>query len=262
LWLTLLILALICGATVVLSKKVPGGFVPEEDEGYFMLAIQLPDAASKERTDVVAAKVSKFFDGVEEIDSYTSISGFNMLSGTSTPNSAMAFIQLKPWDERHRTAAQIIAEMNGKISKAVTEATVIVFGPPPIQGLGTGAGFTMMLQDKAGKSPLYLAQQTQRFIAIASKRPEIGKIYTLFRPTVPQKSIQVDKEKVQKMGIPLQEVNGAISAYLGGAFINNFNAYGRQYRAYIQSEAEYRTKPDDINQYFNGLFYCKKEKDF
>jgi HAE1 family hydrophobic/amphiphilic exporter-1 len=127
---------------------------------------------------------------------------------------------------------------------------VIVFGPPPIQGLGSGAGFTMMLQDKAGKSPLYLAQQTQRFIAIASKRPEIGKIYTLFRPTVPQKSIQVDKEKVQKMGIPLQEVNGAISAYLGGAFINNFNAYGRQYRAYIQSEAEYRMKPDDINQYF------------
>ena len=250
LWLTLLILGLICVATVVLSKKVPGGFVPEEDEGYFMLAIQLPDAASKERTDVVAAKVSKFFEGVEEIDSYTSISGFNMLSGTSTPNSAMAFIQLKPWDERHRTAAQIIAEMNGKISKSVTEATVIVFGPPPIQGLGTGAGFTMMLQDKAGNTPEYLSKQAQKFIAAASKRPEIGKAYTLFRSNVPQKSIQVDKEKVQKLGIPLQEVNGAISAYLGGAFINNFNAFGRQYRAYIQSESDYRMKPDDINQYF------------
>lgn len=250
LFLTVMILLGICAATGYLALKVPGGFVPEEDEGYFMLAIQLPDAASKDRTEVISKKVESYFKGMEEISSYTAINGFNILSGTATPNSAMAFISLKPWDERHKTVAQIVNEMNGVLSKNITEATVIVFGPPPIQGLGSGAGFTMMLQDKAGKSPLYLAQQTQRFIAIASKRPEIGKIYTLFRPTVPQKSIQVDKEKVQKMGIPLQEVNGAISAYLGGAFINNFNAYGRQYRAYIQSEAEYRTKPDDINQYF------------
>ncbi len=250
LWLTLLILGLICVATVVLSKKVPGGFVPEEDEGYFMLAIQLPDAASKERTDAVSAKVASFFEHVEEVDSYTAISGFNMLSGTTTSNSAMAFIQLKKWDERHRTAAQIIADMNGKLSKAITDATVIVFGPPPIQGLGTGAGFTMMLQDKAGNTPEYLSKQAQKFIAAASKRPEIGKVYTLFRSNVPQKSIQVDKEKVQKLGISLQEVNGAISAYLGGAFVNNFNAFGRQYRAYLQSESDFRMKPDDINQYF------------
>jgi HAE1 family hydrophobic/amphiphilic exporter-1 len=250
LFLTVMILLGICVATGYLAFKVPGGFVPEEDEGYFMLAIQLPDAASKDRTEVISKKVESYFKGMEEISSYTAINGFNILSGTATPNSAMAFISLKPWDERHKTVAQIVNEMNAVLTKNITEATVIVFGPPPIQGLGSGAGFTMMLQDKAGKSPLYLAQQTQRFIAIASKRPEIGKIYTLFRPLVPQKSIQVDKEKVQKMGIPLQEVNGAISAYLGGAFINNFNAYGRQYRAYIQSEAEYRTKPDDINQYF------------
>jgi HAE1 family hydrophobic/amphiphilic exporter-1 len=250
LFLTVMILLVICAATGYLALKVPGGFVPEEDEGYFMLAIQLPDAASKDRTEAISKKVESYFKGMEEISSYTAINGFNILSGTATPNSAMAFISLKPWDERHKTVAEIVTEMNAVLTKNITEATVIVFGPPPIQGLGSGAGFTMMLQDKAGKSPLYLAQQTQRFIAIASKRPEIGKIYTLFRPTVPQKSIQVDKEKVQKMGIPLQEVNGAISAYLGGAFINNFNAYGRQYRAYIQSEAEYRTKPDDINQYF------------
>ncbi len=250
LFLTVMILLGICVATGYLAFKVPGGFVPEEDEGYFMLAIQLPDAASKDRTEAISKKVESYFKGMEEISSYTAINGFNILSGTATSNSAMAFISLKPWDERKKTVAQIVTEMNAVLTKNITEATVIVFGPPPIQGLGSGAGFTMMLQDKAGKSPLYLAQQTQRFIAIASKRPEIGKIYTLFRPIVPQKSIQVDKEKVQKMGIPLQEVNGAISAYLGGAFINNFNAYGRQYRAYMQSEAEYRTKPDDINQYF------------
>jgi HAE1 family hydrophobic/amphiphilic exporter-1 len=173
-----------------------------------------------------------------------------MMSGTASPNSAMGFISLKPWSKRHKSAAQIIAEMNVILNKNITDATVIVFGPPPIPGLGSGAGFTMMLQDKEGNSPQYLAQQTQRFIAIASKRPEIGKIYTLYRAAVPQKSIQVDKEKVQKLGIPLQEVNGAISAYLGGAFVNNFNSFGRQYRTYIQADAAYRMKPDDINQYF------------
>ena len=248
--MTVLILVGICVLTVVLGLKVPGGFVPEEDEGYFMIGIQLPDAASKQRTEEVAAKVAAYFKNVEEVNTYTSVNGFNILSGTSAPNSATAFISLKPWSERHKTAAQIVGEMNKLINKNITDATVIVFGPPPIQGLGSGAGFTMMLQDKSGNSPQYLAQQAQRFIAIASKRPEIGKIFTLYRASVPQKSIQVDKEKVQKLGIPLQEVNGAISAYLGGAFINNFNSFGRQYRAYIQADAGYRMKPDDINQYF------------
>jgi len=248
--MTVFILIGICVLTFVLGMKVPGGFVPEEDEGYFMIGIQLPDAASKQRTEEVSRKVEAYFKNVEEVNTYTAINGYNMMSGTAAPNSAMGFISLKPWAERHRSAAQIIAEMNKILNKNITDATVIVFGPPPIPGLGSGAGFTMMLQDKEGNSPQYLAQQTQRFIAIASKRPEIGKIYTLYRAAVPQKSIQVDKEKVQKLGIPLQEVNGAISAYLGGSFVNNFNSFGRQYRTYIQSDAQYRMKPDDINQYF------------
>ena len=248
--MTVLILLGICFITFLLTKKVPGGFVPEEDEGYFMIGIQLPDAASKSRTEEVSRKVESYLKNVEEVNTYTAINGFNMLSGTAATNAATAFISLKPWAERHKSAAQLIAQMNGILTKNITDATVIVFGPPPIPGLGSGAGFTMMLQDKAGNTPQYLAQQTQKFIAAASKRPEIGKIYTLFRPVVPQKSIQVDKEKVQKLGIPLQEVNGAISAYLGGSFVNNFNAFGRQYRAYVQADADYRMKPDDINQYF------------
>ncbi|MEN9600342.1 MAG: hypothetical protein RL596_2666, partial [Bacteroidota bacterium] len=230
--MSVIILLLITVAAGILGKKVPAGFVPEEDD------------------EAVAKKVEQFFSGVEEINTYTSVIGFNILSGTSSPNAAMAFISLKSWNERKKTVAQLIAEMNGVLTKNITDGTVIVFGPPPIQGLGSGAGFTMMLQDKAGNSPQYLAKQAQAFIAAASKRPEIGKAYTLYRATVPQKSIQVDKEKVQKLGIPLQEVNGAISAYLGGAFVNNFNSFGRQYRAYIQSDAVYRMKPDDLNQYF------------
>ncbi len=248
--MSVVILLLISVAAGLLGKKVPSGFVPEEDEGYFMLAVQLPDAASRERTDSVAKKVASFFKDVEEINTYTSISGYNVLSGSTSPNAATAFISLKPWGERKRTAAQIIQAMNAILSKHITDGTVMVFGPPPIPGLGSGSGFTMMLQDKAGNTPQYLATQAAKFIAAAKMRPEIGSAYTFYRATVPQKSIQVDKEKVQKLGIPLTDVNGAISTYMGGSYVNNFNSFGRQYRAFVQADADYRMNPDDINQFF------------
>ena len=159
-------------------------------------ATLLPDAASLERTDGVTKKIEEILKNIPEIDLYTTVNGNNLLNNTVAPNAATFFITLKPWDERHKTALDIVAEVNAACMKNISEATVIAVGPPPIIGLGNGAGFTMMLQDRAGNSPQYLAQQAQRFIAAASKRPEIGKIYTLFRANVPQKSIQVDKEKV------------------------------------------------------------------
>ena len=134
--------------------------------------------------------------------------------------------------------------------KNISEATVIAVGPPPILGLGNGAGFTMMLQDRAGNSPQYLAQQAQRFVAEASKRPEIGKVYTLFRSNVPQKSIQIDKDKVDKLGLNLDQVNSTISTMLGGSFVNNFNQFGRQYKTYVMADASYRMKPDDLQQFY------------
>jgi HAE1 family hydrophobic/amphiphilic exporter-1 len=249
LFLTIMILVGIVVATVFLGKAVPGGFVPEEDEGYCMVGIQLPDAASKSRTEAVVKKIEFICSKIEEIEHYTSVTGFNLMSGTSSSNAGMLFVTLKPWDERKATAAQVIDKLNKAFALKITEATAIAFGPPPIQGLGSGAGFTMMIQDKAGNTPQYLAQQTQKFIAAASQRPEIARIYTLYRANVPQKMVLVDKEKVQKMGIPLPEVNNAISAYMGGVFVNNYNAYGRQYRTYVQADASYRMKPDDINQF-------------
>ena len=247
---SIFMLLIICVAAFFLGKSVPGGFVPEEDEGYFMVGIQLPDAASKQRTELVTKKIEAFFKGIEEVNTYTTINGFNMMSGTSAPNSAMFFISLKSWDERHRTVAEIVSEVNKKAAIGITEATVIAFGPPPIQGLGSGAGFTIMIQDKSGGTPQYLASETQKFIAAASKRPEIARVYTLYRANVPQKIIQVDKEKVQKLGIPIPDVNNAISAYLGGAFVNNFNAFGRQYRTYLQAEPDFRKGPDDLKQFY------------
>jgi HAE1 family hydrophobic/amphiphilic exporter-1 len=123
-------------------------------------------------------------------------------------------------------------------------------GPPPIIGLGNGAGFTMMLQDRAGNTPQYLAQQAQRFIAAASKRPEIGRIYTLYRANVPQKNIVVDKEKVDKRGLQVNHVNTTISTMLGGSFVNNLNQFGRQYKTYVMADQDYRMSPEGFQQFF------------
>ncbi|MBZ5858219.1 efflux RND transporter permease subunit [Flavihumibacter profundi] len=248
--MSLLVLGIIVVTMVVLGKKVPGGFVPEEDNGYFIMGVILPDAASFERTDAVSKKVEALLKNVEGIESYTLINGFNILSNTVAPNTATVFVQLKKWDERSRTDKEIIREVNAITNREITDATVIAVGPPPIPGLGNASGFTLQLQDRAGNSPQFLSEQSQRFIAAARQRPEIGNIYTLYRSNVPQKSIEVDKEKVEKLGLQLSDVNSSISAMLGGVFVNNFNAFGRQYRTYVQADAPYRMKPNDLEQLF------------
>jgi hydrophobic/amphiphilic exporter-1 (mainly G- bacteria), HAE1 family len=166
------------------------------------------------------------------------------------PNSATVFVQLKKWDERKETDKQIIAKLNALCMRDITEAMAIAVGPPPIPGLGNASGFTLQLQDRSGNTPQYLAQQAQQFIAAARQRPEIGMVYTQYRSNVPQKNISVDKEKVEKLGLQLNDVNSSISALLGGSFVNNFNSFGRQYRTYIQADAPYRMKPNDIEQFF------------
>lgn len=247
--ISLILLGGIAAGAGFFGKAVPGGFVPEEDNGYFLMGIILPDAASFERTDAVSAKVENLLSKVEGIESFTLINGYNILSSSVSPNTATLFVQLKKWDER-KTDKEIIRQVNGLMAKQITEATVIAVGPPPIPGLGTGAGFTLQLQDRSGGSPQFLAQEAQKFIAAARERPEIGGIYTQFRSNVPQKSIKVDKDKVEKTGLSLDEVNSTISAMLGGSFVNNFNAFGRQYRTYIQADAEYRMKPEDLEKIF------------
>ncbi|ANE49853.1 efflux RND transporter permease subunit [Flavisolibacter tropicus] len=250
LMISLLILGGIIALTVVLGKKIPSGFVPEEDQGYFIISTLLPDAASLERTDKVTQKVESILKSIPEIALYTTVNGNNLLNNTVAPNAATFFITLTPWDDRHKTALDVVREVNALCMKKVSEATVIAVGPPPILGLGNGAGFTMMLQDRAGNTPQYLAEQSQRFIAAASQRPEIGRIYTLFRANVPQKSIQIDREKVDKLGLDLAQVNSTISSLLGGSFVNNFNQFGRQYKTYVMADADFRMRTEDLQQFY------------
>lgn len=247
---TMLVLAGICVGAVLLGKAIPTGFVPEEDQGWFLVSTMLPDAASLQRTDEVTKKVESILKQIPEIDLYTTVNGNNLLNNTVAPNCATFFITLKPWHDRHKTALDLVQQINAICMKEVSQATVLAVGPPPIIGLGNGNGFSMMLQDRAGNSPQYLAAQAQKFIAAASKRKEIGKVYTLFRANVPQKNIEVDKEKVDKLGLQLNDVNTTISSMMGGAFVNNFNQFGRQYKTYVMADQNYRMTPQDLQQFY------------
>jgi len=247
---SVLIMVIVLVFSGLLGRAVPGGFVPEEDEGYYLINVQLPDASSLERSDEVAKKVEAILNKVEGIEYSTMVLGYSLLTQSFSTNNAFVFVSLKPWEERTKTAKQLIMETNLAFRSTITEATAIAFGPPPIEGLGTSSGFTLQLQDRSGNSPEFLDAQTRQFVAAAQKRPEIGSIFSLYRANVPQKRIEIDYDKVEKMGIDLSEVTSTISTYLGSSYVNDFNRFGRQYRVYVQAEAEDRVQPLDLGRYY------------
>lgn len=242
-----LLLAVVMVAVGLLGKKIPLGFIPEEDQGYVLINIQLPPASSIQRTDEVSRKVDGFLKEEKDILSYTTINGFSMLTNSYQPNNAFIFISLKPWEERKETAKQLVDRLNVKLATQITTATAFAFGPPAIQGLGASAGFSLMLQDRGGNSPQYLAEQTQAFIAAAQKRPEIKRIYTTFNAATPQIKLEIDNDKAMKLGVPVSKVTEALGAFLGGTYVNDFNRFGRQYKVYLQGEAVDRLKPENLN---------------
>jgi HAE1 family hydrophobic/amphiphilic exporter-1 len=245
-------------ATVMLVNRIPGGFVPEEDQGYLLINALLPDAASLERTDAVMKKVEGILQKNEAIEGFNTISGFSLLTGAYSSNMGFFFVQLKEWGERtteESHANGVIASLNRAFAQEIPEAGVVAFGPPAIPGLGTGAGFTMQLQDRSGGAPEYLAQQAARFMEAARKRPEIARINSLYRAQVPQIYADIDRSKVLKAGVPLGDVNTTLGALLGSSYINDFNRFGRVYKVYVQAEPEFRQDPKQL-----GLFFVKNQK--
>jgi HAE1 family hydrophobic/amphiphilic exporter-1 len=251
--LTLTLLAGLTVAMVFLFQFVPGGFVPEEDQGYFLVNIQLPDAASLQRADAVAKKVERIMMETPGIELVTTITGYSMLTGSASSNSAFLFTWLYPWDERQDDglhAREIVQILNQRFAVEVPEAIAIAFGPPAIPGLGNGAGFSIMIQDAAGNTPQYLADQTGKFLAAANARPEIGNAFTLYRAGTPQIFADVDNSAVLKLGVSPADVNTTLGSFLGGAYVNDFNRFGRLFKVYVQAEPEYRAKGSDIRYFF------------
>lgn len=243
-----IILAVVIGSAGLLGKSLPGGFVPDEDQGYFIMNVSLPAASSFQRTDEVVTQVEKILSGYEELEFVTSVIGFSQLTAAYQTNVATFFVMAKEWKHRPgKTVEDIIAELNKVFARKVTSGNVLAFGPPPIPGLGNASGFTMFIQDRAGNTPEYLQEQTARFLAAARKRPEIGRINTTFNAGAPQIKLEVDRQKAMKLGVPLSSVNSTIGAFLGGAYVNDFNRFGRQYKVYVQADASYRVKPEDLS---------------
>src|SRR5580765_7117324 len=243
--------------TVVLVRQIPGGFVPEEDQGYIMVNAQLPDAASLERTDAAMKKAEAILEKNPAIEGFNTISGYSLLTSAYSSNMGFFFVQLKPWEERkapEEYAREVVTALNRAFAQEIPEGQVFAFGPPAIPGLGTGAGFTLQLQDRSGAAPSYLAEQTQRFLDAARKRPEIGRIATLYRAAVPQVYANIDRSKVLKSGVQLNDVNTTLGALLGSSYINDFNKFGRVYKVYLQAEPEFRRDPKQL-----GLFFVRNQ---
>jgi len=236
-----------------LFGMVPGGFVPEEDQGYFLVNVQLPDAASLERTDQITAQIESILNGLKGVDSVTAVAGYSLLTASLSPNNAFFFVSLEHWSERSEDGLHVndlIQKVNVQLALGIPGAIAFAFGPPAIPGLGTGSGFSMMLQDRGGNTPAYLANQSDGFIEAARQRPEIGTINSIFRANVPQIFADVNTDMVLKLGVSPADVNTALGSFLGGAYVNDFNRFGRLYKVYVQAEPEYRSKPSDIRYFY------------
>ncbi|RLD19585.1 MAG: hydrophobe/amphiphile efflux-1 family RND transporter [Bacteroidetes bacterium] len=241
---------IITAGLVVVGKMVPGGFIPAEDMGYLMVNVQLPPAASIQRSDEIAARVETIIMETPEIQFTTTVTGYSMLSGSYTPSGAFIFASLHPWDTRKATAEDVVNRLNMQFAQEINGASVFAFGPPAIPGLGNGSGFSIMIQDKSGGTPVYLAENAGAFIKAALERPEIGVAYTTFQPAVPQRFMDIDREKALKLGVPLNDLYTTIGAFMGGAYVNDFTRFGRLYKTYIQAEPEYRVDESQINNFF------------
>ena len=235
------------------SGRVPSSFLPGEDQGYLFMHLQLPNASSLERTEAASAKVEQILLHTPGVKYTTRVAGFSLLSFVSTSYTGFFFVTLDDWKDRTSRATQyqeIVQHVNQELAK-LPDGFALSFPPPAIPGVGTSGGFTFVLEDRAGKDVQFLADNLQKFVAAASKRPEIAPgLVSTFLPSVPQQFFEVDREKALKQGVALTDVYRTIQAYMGGLFVNYFNSFGRQWQVYIEAEGEYRNNLDNIGQFY------------
>src|SRR5690349_20679618 len=237
--------------TGVLGRRLPTSFVPAEDYGYGLVNIQLPPAASLERTDAVLRKVDAVLQRHRDtIENFNMIGGFSLGTRVSASNNAFYFFGLRPWGERPLDAQQLMQTLNGDFRRDIPEASVVAVMPPAIPGLGSQGGFSFWLQDRSGGHLTFLEQNLQKFLAAARQRPELANVTSQLNASVPQVFVDVDRDKVLKQGVALGDVYQTLQAFLGGLYVNQFNRFGRQWRVFMQAEGTDRTTPADISQFY------------
>jgi hydrophobic/amphiphilic exporter-1 (mainly G- bacteria), HAE1 family len=247
---SVLLLVVVALAAGFFGSRLPTGLLPEEDQGYFYLNVQLPTAASLQRTDDVAKKIEAILKDTPGVQTYNTVVGFSLLSFVNTTYNAFYFVTLKPWGERGSglTADAILRNLNQRLA-ALPDAQIFGFSPPAIPGIGTSGGATFMLEDRSGQSVEFLAQNTDRFLQAARQRPEFASLTSTFIPSAPQVFADVDRDKVLKQGVDLDSVYQTLQTFMGGLFVNYFNRFGRVWQVYVQAEGEFRTEADNV-----GLF--------
>jgi HAE1 family hydrophobic/amphiphilic exporter-1 len=253
----LLLLVGVSAAATMVGRKLPSGFVPDEDQGYLIIGVQLPDGASLQRTRDVYAQVDAILAKQPGVAMYNGIAGYSFFTRTAASYTGTGFVSLAPWDERKDEGLQasaIAQKLNAAFSR-IPEGRVFAVGAPAIPGISAAGGFSMMLQDRTGNPYEFLATNVARFMAEARKRPELAGVRPNFSPAVPQLFAEVDKDKALKEGVPISEVYNALQTFLGGSYINDFTRFGRQWRVFLQADAKYRTTADDI-----GRFYVRSAK--
>ncbi|TCP07546.1 efflux RND transporter permease subunit [Caldimonas thermodepolymerans] len=240
---------LMLGVASYLLWRVPGSFVPEEDQGFILSAVVLPDGATLERTERTTEQLRQMNAQNDAIDSFFIINGFDLIGGGAKSNSATIFVTMKPWDERTQSTQELAQQVSG-MGFALKDGIAFAFNPPGIQGLGQAGGFEVYVQARSDSDPQRLAQVTQDFMAALMQHPVLGQVQTFYRPTVPQLRVEVDREKALALGVPVNEVFAALQAQMGSLYVNDFNRSGRTYRVTIQADAPFRSKPEDLGRLY------------
>jgi HAE1 family hydrophobic/amphiphilic exporter-1/multidrug efflux pump len=250
-------LLLFAGMVVIaigLWRLTPGSLVPDEDQGFYIAAVILPDGATLNRTDKVVAQVEQAIRSNPNNQDIVAFTGFDFLGGGFRNNAATMFVTQIPWDERHVTAQQLVGELFGK-TMGIKEALVLAFNPPPIFGLGAAGGYEFYIQYRGDGGPARMNEVVQQFLQRVNSDKSLGFAQTLWRANVPQLYVDVDREKAKKAGVPIGDIYAALSATLGTYYVNDFNKYGRAWQVLMSAEPSQRTRPDDI-----GAVYVRSDK--
>jgi HAE1 family hydrophobic/amphiphilic exporter-1 len=248
--LVMLLFVALLGLTGWQFGRVPTGFLPEEDQGYVIASIQLPDSASLGRTERVLEQIDDILKETPGVRDWVSLGGFSLIDGTNASNAATVFIIMDPWEEREDPALSqdaILANLQRQFH-GIQEAIAFVFPPPAISGLGAAGGFQFQLQDRGAIGLVELGKMSQEIVADGGAQSGLSNLNTTFRADVPQLFAEVDRTKAKKLGISLNEVFGTLQAYLGSAYVNDFNRFGRTWQVKVQADHHFRLKPEDIRQ--------------
>ncbi len=236
-----------------LIRTRPTGLVPEEDQGNVLVVLQLPPAASLERTTAAVAQLTKIAHDTPGVDGVASLVGFNLLTGLNSSFNSTTFVRLKPWNERHgdqQSVTGILHALTARLNAEIKDANALVLNQPPIRGLSTTGGFDFVVQDRIGADPAVFSQVLQSVLAAARKRPEIGFVFANYNDRVPQIEYRIDRDKVKTFGLPLGDVFFTLQALMGNYYVNDFNLYGRTFRVQMQAEGYARARPEDVNRYY------------